>query len=248
MNLTCIDIGNTEIDVATYINNNDFTIGNANTYDNTIFEFIELNCAPSLIEQFENIAISSVVPKIENKIIERFQKFNLSCFSVSHLNSNITLDVESPNEVGNDRICNMKVAIKKKLYPAIIVDFGSGTTYDVINEKGHFIGGAIAPGVDVSAQNLFKRAAQLSKVNYELPKSVIGKNTTTNLQSGIMYGGIDAINGMLNRIKKEMNNEIENIILTGGFSKILSTHISHKHTLDPDMTIKGIKLIWEENQ
>ena len=100
----------------------------------------------------------------------------------------------------------------------------------------------------MSAENLFKRAAQLNKVDYKLPKSVIGKSTTTNLQSGIMYGGIDAINGMLNRLKKEMNEEINNIVLTGGFSKILSPYINHKHTLDSDMTIKGIKLIWEQNQ
>ena len=248
MNLTCIDIGNTEIDIATYISDNDFILGNLDTHDDTIFEFIKLNSTSSLINQFDNIAISSVVPKIEEKIIKKFQKLNLSCFSVSYLNSKISFDVESPNEVGNDRICNMKVAIEKELYPAIIVDFGSATTYDVVNNQGCFIGGVIAPGIDVSAENLFKRAAQLNKVDYKLPKSVIGKSTTTNLQSGIMYGGIDAINGMLNRLKKEMNEEINNIVLTGGFSKILSPYINHKHTLDSDMTIKGIKLIWEQNQ
>ena len=114
MNLTCIDIGNTEIDIATYINEKDFVIGNVNTHDNTIFEFIELNSNPSLIKQFENVAISSVVPKIEKKIIEKFEEINISCFSISHLNSNIHLEVDSPNEVGNDRLCNMKVAIEKK--------------------------------------------------------------------------------------------------------------------------------------
>ena len=85
MNLTCIDIGNTEIDIATYISDNDFIVGNLDTHDDTIFEFIKLKSTSSLINQFDNIAISSVVPKIEEKIIKKFQKLNLSCFSVSYL-------------------------------------------------------------------------------------------------------------------------------------------------------------------
>ena len=248
MNLTCIDIGNTEIDIATFNSNNQFSVSNYDSHDDSIMKIFDLNSEHSLNEQFRNIAISSVVPKIEKKIIDKVKELNLSHFSVSHLNSKIVLDVESPNEVGNDRICNMKVAIEKKLYPAIIVDFGSATTYDVINDKGFFIGGVIAPGIDVSAENLFKRAAQLNKVDYKLPKSVIGKSTTTNLQSGIMYGAIDSINGMLDRLKKEERNKINHVILTGGFSNVLSPFIEHNHILDTNMTISGIKLIWEQNQ
>ena len=248
MNLTCIDIGNTEIDIATFNSNNQFSVSNYNSHDDSIMKIFDLNSEHSLNKQFRNIAISSVVPKIEKKIIDKIKELNLCHFSVSHINSKVVLDVESPNEVGNDRICNMKVAIEKKLYPAIIVDFGSATTYDVINDKGFFIGGVIAPGIDVSAENLFKRAAQLNKVDYKLPKSVIGKNTTTNLQSGIMYGAIDSINGMLDRLKKEARNKINHVILTGGFSNVLSPYIEHNHILDTNMTISGIKLIWEQNQ
>ena len=248
MNLTCIDIGNTEIDIATFNSNNQFSVSNYNSHDDSIMKIFDLNSEHSLNKQFRNIAISSVVPKIEKKIINKIKELNLCHFSVSHQNSKIVLDVESPNEVGNDRICNMKVAIEKKLYPAIIVDFGAATTYDVINDKGFFIGGVIAPGIDVSAENLFKRAAQLNKVDYKLPKSVIGKNTTTNLQSGIMYGAIDSINGMLDRLKKEARNKINHVILTGGFSNVLSPYIEHNHILDTNMTISGIKLIWEQNQ
>ena len=238
MNLVCIDIGNTNIVVGTYDNEALINVSRIETDKNKLYEAIDL-------KKIKSIAISSVVPEIEKEIKN---KLNSNYFSVSHINSGIKLNIDSPHEVGNDRLCNMKVAIRDNLYPAIIVDFGSATTYDVINDQGHFIGGAIAPGVDVSAENLFKRAAQLNKVNFELPKSVIGKNTITNLQSGIMYGGIDSINGMLNRIKREMKNEIKNIVLTGGFSNILSKYINHKHTIDTQMTIKGIKLIWEDNK
>jgi len=238
MNLACIDIGNTNTVVGFYKNQNLVNVKRFETDKNEIIKSLNF-------EKFKSIAISSVVPEIEKFILSQIKT---SYFNISFINSNINLDVDSPNEVGNDRICNMKVAIEKKLYPAIIVDFGSATTYDVINDIGHFIGGAIAPGVDVSAQNLFKKAAQLNKVDFKIPQTVIGKNTITNLQSGIMYGGIDAINGMLDRIKKEMKGKVNNVILTGGFSKNLSKYINHKHILDPNMTLNGIKLIWEENQ
>ena len=114
----------------------------------------------------DKIALSSVVPKIEKYIISKF-----TVFSVSHINSNIKLKVQVPSDVGNDRLCNMKAVIKKNEFPAIIIDFGSATTYDVINQDGEFIGGAIAPGVDVSAKYLFERAAQLDSVPFEFPKS-----------------------------------------------------------------------------
>ena len=238
MNLTCIDIGNTNIVIGTYNNNK--------LIDVSRLETIQTNFDSALdLKNSNYIAISSVVPSIEKDLVNHLNSKDL--FLVSYLKSGIKLDVNKPQDVGNDRICNMKAALAENLYPSIIVDFGSATTYDVINDKGHFIGGVIAPGIDVSAKHLFNRAEQLAQVPLRLPKTVIGKNTATNLQSGIMYGGIDAINGMLYRIKKEMNDSIKYIILTGGFSTILSEHITHLHSIDQCLTLKGIKLIWEEN-
>ena len=234
--MICLDIGNTNIVAGYYKNDKLYNVLRINTK-----QYRDLKK-----ENHDIIAISSVVPKIEKFITKKFK--SSSCFSVSYLNSGIKLDVEQPKEVGNDRISNMKAIIEKKLYPSVIVDFGSATTYDVIDKNGYFIGGAIAPGIDVSAKYLFEKAAQLTSVDFKFPSSVIGKNTITNLQSGIMYGGIDAVNGMLNRIKKEMNNNIDNIILTGGFSTVLSRYIKHKHIVDEHLTLKGIKLIWENNQ
>ena len=238
MNLTCIDIGNTNIVIGNYIKNELVSLKRIETNQYVIDNKLDLQIS-------EFIAISSVVPSVKKIIINKLNSKNI--FSVSYLNSNLKLDVDSPEDVGNDRICNIKAALEENLYPSIIVDFGSATTYDVINNSGHFIGGVIAPGIDVSADHLFKKAEQLNKVPLTLPETVIGKNTITNLQSGIMYGGIDAINGMLYRIKEEMNHSIKYIVLTGGFSKTLSEHITHLHTIDTSLTLKGIKLIWEEN-
>ena len=244
MVVLCVDVGNTEIDVATYVNDKLISRSSVETHGSAILDFITLACAKSLIK---NVAISSVAPSIEQIIIEKLRKINISYFSVSHLNSTIKLEVDSPNEVGNDRICNIKSVIQNKLNPAIIIDFGSATTYDVINKDNEFIGGIIAPGIDVSAQNLFERAEQLKQVDFQFPKSVIGKNTITNLQSGIMYGGVDAVNGMIKRIKKELGNNIKNIVLTGGFASVLSPKIKHPHRLEPNLTLNGIKLLWEES-
>ena len=239
MSIACIDIGNTNIVIGIYNDNELVDVRRLETNQANFDSALDL-------KNSNYIVISSVVPSIEKALFNQIDSKNL--FLVSHLNSNIKLNVDSPQDVGNDRICNIKAAIAERLYPSIIVDFGSATTYDVINSHGHFIGGVIAPGIDVSAEHLFKKAEQLNKVPLALPQKVIGKNTITNLQSGIMYGGIDAINGMLYRIKKEMNNSIKYTVLTGGFSATLSEHITHMHSIDAFLTLKGIRLIWEENQ
>ena len=239
MNLICVDIGNTNIVIGVYNDSSLLEIRRLETAHPNIEKELDL-------KKYNYIAISSVVPSVEKALINQLDSEDF--FSVSHLNSNIKLDVDSPQDVGNDRICNIKAAITENLYPSIIIDFGSATTYDVVDSNGCFIGGVIAPGIDISAEHLFKKAEQLNKVPLVLPQKVIGKNTITNLQSGIMYGGIDAINGMIYRIKEEMNNSIKHIVLTGGFSSTLSEHITHLHSIDASLTLKGIKLIWEENQ
>jgi len=231
--LACIDIGNTNIVIGFY-NQNEL-------YQTSRIETNELNLNKINLSRFENIAISSVVPKIT----QRLEKYNP--FTINYMNSQLNLKVDNPKEVGNDRLANIKATIKEYKLPAIIVDFGSATTYDIINKDGDFIGGAIAPGIDVSAKYLFEKAALLNKVNFEFPKNVIGENTITNLQSGIMFGGIDAINGMINRIKIEFDEIIETVILTGGFSKTLSPKINFPHILDINLTIKGIYAIWNDN-
>jgi len=191
--------------------------------------------------------ISSVVPKLTSKYKDAiFELFGIDSFIINNQNCKINLKVPFPETVGSDRICNVVATIQLYNTPAIIVDFGTATTYDVVTQEGDFIGGVIAPGVKTSAEYLIQKAALLNNTELLFPENIIGKNTTENIQSGIMYGAVDQIEGMVKRINKETRTN-NNIILTGGFSKIIAQHLSIHHILDIDLTLKGMIFINESN-
>ena len=193
----------------------------------------------------KKIGISSVVPTLTLVIYEAAKNlFNINPLIITSKNANIKLKVDHPLEVGSDRICNIASA-KKIGLPSIVGDIGSATNFDVINSKGAFIGGVIAPGIQTAAHNLFKKAALLKEIAFTMPNETIGKNTKTNLQSGIMFGAIDSIDGMFKRIKKESGWDNTNYIITGGFGKIISPYLQTEHILSPNLTLDGIRLIYE---
>ena len=193
-------------------------------------------------------AISSVVPKLTSAYVESIRNiFHINTFIITHENSGVKLNVNVPKEVGADRICNTAAALELLGYPSIVGDIGSATNYDVINEKGAFIGGAIAPGPATAARNLFKKGALLKETTFTLPDSTIGKDTITNLQSGIMMGAIDSIDGMFSRIYSETGWTNTNAIITGGFGEIISPHLKTKHTLIPTLTLDGIQIIYKKS-
>ena len=237
-----IDIGNTNIvcalyDNHQYIKNN--RIENLENVCSTLEKYLDYN--------IKSIAICSVVPNSTNIFINEIKKiFGIDPFIVSHENANINLKVDNPNEVGADRICNVKAGIKKTKGGCIVIDFGTATTYDIINKREEFIGGAIAPGIDVSANYLIKKAALLKETVLEVPNQIIGKNTKTNIQSGVMYSAIYSIEGMIKHLTLELKENVT-VILTGGFSSLISPKLSIKHILEPNLTLDGIKIIYEEN-
>ena len=193
-------------------------------------------------------SISSVVPKLTPGYVKSIRNiFNIDAFIISHENSGIELNVEVPEEVGADRICNTAAVKKLVGCPAIIGDIGSATNYDVVDEKGTFIGGAIAPGLETAARNLFEKAALLKETALTVPKSAIGRDTPTNLQSGIMLGAIDVIDGMFNRIKTETGWDKTHNIITGGFGKLISPHLKTKHAIIPTLTLDGIRIIYKKS-
>lgn len=238
-----IDIGNTN-SVYAILNDNNYIykrrLSSNENIENIINEISNYN--------IHFIAIASVVPKQTLIHIDVFQKyFNIIPFLVNHKNANVELNVDNINEVGADRICNVKAALNIIDSNCIILDFGTATTYDVINQKKQFIGGAIAPGIKVSALNLINKAAMLNETNLIFPEKYIGKNTITNIQSGVMFSAIHSIEGMIKNIKLELNGNAD-IILTGGFSQLISPKLNVKHKHIPNLTLDGINLIHEENK
>ena len=220
-----IDIGNTTVSVGLF-DNHDIVKKN---HFSSINEF---NLFLDSIRNYniESAIISSVVPELthmyETLLMETYQ---YSTFIINYKLTDLSLQVTQPETVGADRLCNIFAVKKDYNIPAIIVDFGTATTFDVINSDGTFIGGAIATGIETSAEYLINKAALLSKTNLVFPDNVIGIDTTTNIQSGVMFGAVGQVEGMIHRIQEETETNYF-ICLTGGFSKLISPMCSIKIT------------------
>ena len=240
MIILAIDIGNTAITCGVFIND---VLSERSDFKNLdqFKLYLENN-----LKQKEKIIISSVVPQKTQKIKSLIQniKKHIQIIIIDAELSNLKLKVKEPNSVGADRLCNIKAALILHKPPCIIIDFGTAITYDVINNNHEFIGGVIAPGIETSSEYLISKAALLSSTDLKFPPKAIGITTTENIQSGIMFGAIDQVNGMIKRIEKETRLKYD-IILTGGISKILSLHFTQKHILDADLTLKGMFFIYK---
>ena len=197
----------------------------------------------------KNAAISSVVPKLTPVYVEAVRNiFHIDAVIIRHENAGVELFVDSPEDVGADRICNVAAAKELVGTPAIVGDIGSATNYDVVNEKGAFTGGAIAPGIEVAAHNLIERAALLKETAFTVPEIAVGTTTESNLQSGIMLGAIDLVDGMFTRMVNEMEWNDCNIIVTGGFGELIAPHLQTKHSLLPALTLDGVRIIFENTR
>ena len=237
-----IDIGNTSITIGLFDNNKLLK----KKYFDSSTHFIEFL---NNIQAYDiNICIiSSVVPQLTDEYITILtDQYNISTIVVNHKMIELDLDVSNPETIGADRLCNMYAVKKDYTTPAIIIDFGTATTYDIINKQQQFIGGAIATGIETSAKYLIKKAALLFDTDLSFPDSAIAKDTKTNIQSGIMFGAVDQVEGMVKRIYNESPANYS-IILTGGFANLISQQLSFNHIVDQDLTLKGMIYIHGSN-
>ena len=241
--ILAVDIGNTNVTCGVYGGKRwVHTLRLPSTLDfwNQFYALKEIDITES--------AISSVVPDLTQVYIESIQNlFQIDVHIITYQNSGVELLVDTPKDVGVDRICNVAAAKILMGTPAIVGDIGSATNYDVVDEKGAFIGGAIAPGIEVAAHNLIQKAALLKETAFSVPELVVGKSTESNLQSGIMLGAIDVVDGMFTRIMGEMNWDDCNKIVTGGFGGLISPHLKTEHNYLPNLTLDGIRIIYENN-
>jgi type III pantothenate kinase len=159
----------------------------------------------------------------------------------------IPIRYDDPREVGPDRIVNAVAAKERYGAPVIVVDFGTSTNFDVVSQEGEYVGGVIAPGIEVSMEALFARAARLVKVDYVAPPAVIGKTTVGGLQSGLVYGFAGQVDGIVGRIREELGAEAR-AVATGGLADLVAPHTRTIETVDPFLTLDGLRLVWELNR
>jgi type III pantothenate kinase len=198
-------------------------------------------------ENIEGVAISSVVPNLTEIFVLMARKyFGAEPVIVSpDLHLGIKIHYEDPHTVGADRLCNAVAGFAKYGGPLIIIDFGTATTYDVISAKGDYLGGVIAPGIETSAVDLHRRAAKLPKIELKFPKEVVGRDTVSSMQGGILYGAVDAMEGMIERIKRKVGKKVK-VIVTGGYSKIIMGQSDAIDYSEPALVLHGLQLIYEK--
>jgi type III pantothenate kinase len=200
------------------------------------------------------IAISCVVPRIIEELIKMSRKyFNQNPFIVSSkVKSDLVIKYDYMLEIGADRIANSVAAKEIYGFPIIVVDFGTATTFDVLSSKGEYIGGVIAPGIDISSEALFNYAAKLSKVDISWPETVVGKNTCNSVRSGILYGFLGQVDFIIDKIIEEQKNKDKKfnpkVISTGGLAFLMNGRSKWIEVNDPDLTLKGLRILIDKNR
>lgn len=252
--LLVIDVGNTETSVGVFsqkkilshwrIETNNFRT--CDEYASLLFPLFQNS--GMLHTDIQGIAICSVVPQTH---------FELKAFCENYLKKKpyfveacselgFGFNVDFPSEVGADRLANVAYAVKKLALPAIVIDLGTATTFDVISDKKIYEGGIILPGIRMGAESLSRRTSLLPVIDVKFPPHVLGKNTVACMQSGILFGYCDAIDGLIKRLEKEVGKKCD-VFLTGGLAQVVHRHLKTKAQDLPNLTLEGIKILYELN-
>ncbi|MBE3574450.1 MAG: type III pantothenate kinase [Firmicutes bacterium] len=196
----------------------------------------------------DSVVVATVVPPVI-PAVEEMARHYFHCqplFVEPGIRTGLAIKYENPKEVGADRIANAVAALELYGAPAIVVDFGTATTFDAISPAGEYLGGAIAPGVWISAEALFSHTAQLRRVELVKPRQAIGRNTVSALQAGILYGVIGQVRELVQRMKEELGSQTR-VVATGGLASMVAREVPEIEVVNPMLTLEGLRLIYERN-
>ena len=197
----------------------------------------------------DGIVLSSTVPRLIREyehLAERWANAPLLVLGPG-VKTGIAIHYDDPREVGPDRIANSIAAKERFGAPVIVVDFGTSTNFDIVSPEGDYVGGVLAPGIEVSMDALFARAARLVKVDFVEPPTVIGKTTAAALQSGLVYGFAGQVDAIVDRIRVELGAPTAPVIATGGLADLITPHSRTITAVDPELTLHGLRLVWTRN-
>ena len=205
------------------------------------------------LEDVDGICLSTTVPALQReweRVAERWAQAPLLTVGPG-VKTGIPIRYDDPREVGPDRIVNAVAANERYGAPCIVVDFGTSTNFDIVaatgrNGEGEYVGGVLAPGIEISMDALFARAARLVKVDFAPPPSVIGKTTVAGLQSGLVYGFAGQVDGIVGRIREELGVDAQTVA-TGGLAELIAPHATTLDRVDPHLTLEGLRLVWQLN-
>lgn len=249
------DIGNTSINAGVYdgttlIQTWSISTDKNKTEDEYGALLLSIMCHKNLVAAVDSGIISSVVPAVTDKFknaLERYVGIKVHVLTYE-TKTGIMLDVENPKEVGCDRIANACAAYKLYKAPAVVVDFGTATNFDIVIADGRFIGGIIAPGMRFSAEAFSSSTNLLPKIKLDSVERVVGRNTVQNMLSGVVIGHAAMIDGLITRIEEELQTPVATIA-TGGFSSIITKHMKRQFDyFNPHLTLEGLRLIYEMNK
>jgi type III pantothenate kinase len=202
------------------------------------------------LDTVEGVCLATSVPPLIREWEQLAERWTQSPILVvgPGVKTGIPVRYDDPREVGPDRIVNAVAAKTRYGAPCVVVDFGTSTNFDVVSVEGEYVGGVLAPGIEISMEALFARAARLVKVDYVEPPSVIGKTTVGGLQSGLVYGFAGQVDGIVERIRGELEAPRAPVVATGGLAELVAPHSSAIEVVDPFLTLEGLRLVWELNR
>lgn len=253
--LVVIDIGNTNITIGVY-NQNELigtyrlTTWFKRTSDEYGFMLLSfLNASSIQVEQVKDIIISSVVPKINYSFTNSIKKYfhKEPIFIGPGVKTGIDIRIDNPSALGADRLVDAAGAYYTCGGPCIVIDFGTATTYDVVSEKGEFLGGATAPGIGIATEALSSQAAKLPEIEINKPEKIIAKNTVKSMQAGVVFGYIGQTEYIIKKIKAEYGRDMK-VISTGGLGRMIANETDEIDIYDADLTFKGLKIIYEKSK